>query len=321
MEVENINHLLKSSLFNISILCNTDDLMCGIITPKEGFFRRLEKECCIECNGKERNIESKEKEFHFDSKEKGDYPWELESLKHIYRSGVIIPTQTHSNHVEIIDSASMSNPPSTDPTVPLAHSASMDHWDSNHLSSLEKSNIYANTASQDYPDTDALISFIPGKAIGVITADCVPILIYAPDVKGVVAIHAGWKGTLNGIVDKTLEKLKVRGANPAKMMVWFGPSRCKECYEVDQELADKFINAGYQNCIITSHSKTGKPHIDLQKVNIQRLTDNGVPPENILKSKECTKTSNSCKGHFQYPSYRRDGVKSLRLLTFISLKK
>ena len=95
-----------------------------------------------------------------------------------------------------------------------------------------------------FPDTDALITDMPGLTIGVRTADCVPILLYAADIKAVAAIHAGWKGTLHGIVDNVIDQLTARGSHPSKIHACFGPSICPQCYEVDPSLAQQFIDAG-----------------------------------------------------------------------------
>lgn len=97
---------------------------------------------------------------------------------------------------------------------------------------------------ETFEDTDALVTFREDCPIGVCTADCVPILLYAPDIKGAAAVHAGWRGSLGGIVDNTLDILEKRGADLGKLTVAFGPSISAAKYEVDQNLADKFIEAG-----------------------------------------------------------------------------
>lgn len=172
----------------------------------------------------------------------------------------------------------------------------------------------------NYDDTDALVIFKPDVAIGVRTADCVPVLMYSEDANGVAAVHAGWKGTLGGIVDRTLDMLEAEGADLSKLKVAFGPSICQDCYEVGRDLADKFIDAGFDEFVSWPDGDVGKPHLDLQGINIERLRRRGVPIENIEPSEECTCHTKDAEGKYVYPSYRRDKTTD-RILTAIMLKK
>lgn len=172
-----------------------------------------------------------------------------------------------------------------------------------------------------FPDTDALVTFHDDIPIGVRTADCVPILLYADDVNGTAAIHAGWKGTLEGIVDKTLDVLQERGADLSKLLAVFGPSISKEFYEVDNELADKFVEAGFGEYVSYPEGKDAKPHLDLQGVNIARLTRRGVSPDNIKPSDRCTFSSRTPDGEYAYPSYRRDKTTDRFLTSIMKLNK
>lgn len=156
-------------------------------------------------------------------------------------------------------------------------------------------------------DTDGIISLNSGMPIGVKTADCVPIVIYAPDIGAVGAFHAGWKGTLNGIVSHAIERLANIGADPALMIAAFGPCVCVRCYEVGPDLADIFRDAGYADCV------TADNHIDLEGVNYARLKKGGVRDENIIRSRWCTKEDKT------YPSWRRSPGITDRLLTWIEL--
>lgn len=170
-----------------------------------------------------------------------------------------------------------------------------------------------------YGDTDALLTFDQNVAVGVKTADCVPILIYAPDKKGVGAIHAGWKGTLGGIVDNVMDALEMRGADPAQIKVAFGPSISKEVYEVDRELADRFIGAGFEEYVYYPCSYKEKPHIDLQGVNMERFLRRGIKRDNILLHSGCSYGSKTDDGSPMYASHRRSGGAPARMLTCIML--
>lgn len=195
----------------------------------------------------------------------------------------------------------------------------------------------AESTEDRFEDTDALITFQAGLPIGVVTADCVPILIYARDISAVAAIHAGWRGTLGGIVEKTIDELERYGASPAMMTVAFGPSISQACYEVDEELADRFRKAGFAAYIsypdsskenegyiketqpVPTDSRVAKPHIDLQGINIYRLTARGVLPHNIRPNPDCTYSTLSSDGRPLYSSHRRSSGSPARNLTLISL--
>lgn len=184
------------------------------------------------------------------------------------------------------------------------------------LNVREVDNVWQN----DFNDTDALVTFKEDVSVGVRTADCVPILMSAEDVRGAAAVHAGWKGTLGGIVDRTLDMLETEGADLSKLKVAFGPSICRDCYEVDRDFADKFIEAGFSEFVSWPHGNSGKPHIDLQGINIERLRRRGVPMENIEPSEECTCHTKDAEGKYGYPSYRRDKTTD-RILSAIMLMK
>lgn len=170
--------------------------------------------------------------------------------------------------------------------------------------------IFEAVADTDAPaDTDALVTCRPGLAIAVRTADCVPVVVNAPDIGYVAAIHAGWRGTIAGIVAGTVAMLKGKGASPGAMRAYIGPCICRDCYEVDADLAARFA-AGYPDCV--SPGAPGKGHIDLRAVNRRQLLDAGLPPEHITVSTDCTRHSGT-----HYPSYRREGPAALRLYSIV----
>ena len=170
-----------------------------------------------------------------------------------------------------------------------------------------------------YPDTDALITFERDVPIGVKTADCVPILVYAPDKQGIAAIHAGWKGTIGGIVDNVMDALVEKDVDPAQLRVAFGPSICKDVYEVSKELADSFIKAGFEAYISFPNGPEEKPHIDLQGINMERFLRRGVKAENIKLHDGCSYSSKMNDGCPLYASHRRSGGAPARMLTSIML--
>lgn len=181
----------------------------------------------------------------------------------------------------------------------------------------------------EYPETDALILTTPGMGIGVRTADCVPIIIYCGDRNVAAAVHAGWRGTLGGIVDATVGRLVAMGCSPEEMEVFFGASICVDCYEVDRELAGQFAEAGFADCISNmahqsevvggSEPDDAHPHLDLQKVNIERLKRLGIRELNIHPSDKCTRHTVDSRGESIYPSWRREPGTKRRMVTAIFL--
>lgn len=171
---------------------------------------------------------------------------------------------------------------------------------------------------QTFDDVDALVTFTPEIPIGVFTADCVPILMFATDVAGVAAVHAGWKGTIGGIIDCALDILEQYGAKPENILVAFGPSISSDSYEVGEDLADRFREAGFGDSVSYPIADS-RPHIDLQGVNIERLLRRGIRTENIRPHAGCSMTSHAADGSPLYCSHRRSAGNPARMLTSIML--
>jgi YfiH family protein len=169
-----------------------------------------------------------------------------------------------------------------------------------------------------FPETDALITRSDKFAVGVKTADCVPIVLYAPDIRAVAAVHAGWRGTIGGIVDNTVRRLTEIGADSKKMYAAFGPAVCQDCYEVDHELGKRFIDAGFSSCVEWKNDGE-RPLLDLVAVNTERLLRLGINENFIIKSGLCTKHSVSSSGERLFPSWRAKVGEDRRLITFVRL--
>ncbi len=162
---------------------------------------------------------------------------------------------------------------------------------------------------------DGIITACRGVAIGVNTADCVPILIYSyQGTRLVAAIHAGWRGTLAGIVTKAVKLMRQAGAE--KSAVYIGISICHRCFEVGNEVSDAFAAAGFDGEIITRNPGTGKAHIDLQVANRRLLEKCGIAPDMIFIDGRCSRHDQSGN----YFSARRMGVHSGRTFTGIMMR-
>ncbi len=163
---------------------------------------------------------------------------------------------------------------------------------------------------------DATITQIKDLFLCVNTADCVPILLFDINKKAIAAIHAGWRGTVQHIVEKTLRKMtRHYGTAPSDIIAGIGPAISMKHYEVGNDVEQAFAENGFDlSPTSTRNAKSGKLHIDLKGINRQELLRLGVPSENIETADLCT---------FENPdlffSARRQGVHSGRMLTGIML--
>ena len=160
-------------------------------------------------------------------------------------------------------------------------------------------------------DADASVTRAPGLALCIGTADCLPILIHAPDVNWVGAAHAGWRGAELRIGARTVETLVTRGANPANLKAALGPCIRRCCYEVSDELAQKFSSAFGDAVVDRSHAK---PHLDIALASRMALEQAGIPSASIEDLGECT----ACDSE-RFFSHRRDRGQTGRMLAFIAL--
>ena len=168
---------------------------------------------------------------------------------------------------------------------------------------------------------DALITNVRGCAIGVRTADCIPVLLYDPVKKAVAAIHSGWKGTLNRISQKTIFKMKdVFGTTPSDLKAVIGPGICRRCFQVGEEVVNFFKGNGIDVEPIYSWdgprvegTMHGGHHIDLIEENRLLLLESGVLPENISVSGMCTYEDE------RFYSARREGSECGRNINSIKL--
>ena len=143
---------------------------------------------------------------------------------------------------------------------------------------------------------DVFVTSLPDVAIGVRTADYVPVLLYDPVKRVVAAAHAGWKGTVLHISEKTVELMAAKyGCNASDIRVVLGPSIGPDSFQVGEEVAEYFKNAQFPMDEIWSFRgqgdgtpMSGGHHIDLWKANCWLLEQAGVKPENIQVGANCS---------------------------------
>ena len=168
---------------------------------------------------------------------------------------------------------------------------------------------------------DAFITKLPGVAIGVRTADCVPVLLYDSEKRVVAAIHAGWKGTVLHIsqcaINVMVQDFKCR---PESIRAAIGPAIGPDSFQVGEEVATRFKEAGFPVDDIWSfrgpgdgRPMSGGHHIDLFKANRWLLEQAGILSENIH---ECGIDTYTTEAFF---SARREGVECGRIINAIML--
>ncbi len=189
----------------------------------------------------------------------------------------VFPRQTHSDHVAVIRSESQ------EPAI---------------------------------ADTDALITNLPGVFVCVQTADCVPVLLYDPKKKVVAAVHAGWRGTVSKIAQKTISRMSEEfGCQPRDVIAGIGPSIHIHAYEVGPEVVEAVKN-GFSNAsaLLKPSLQDNRAYFDLWEANRTILLEAGLQEENIELMGICS---------FAHPdlffSARRDGTDTGRMVSGISL--
>lgn len=150
---------------------------------------------------------------------------------------------------------------------------------------------------------DAFVTRLQKTLAGVKTADCVPILIGDPKSGAMAAVHAGWRGTLQRIAQKTVSDLKKLGVSPSDCVAAIGPSACGDCYEVGPEVAEAFQNEFPQwSSFMKTNVATGKAMLDVPSSNREQLIESGIPAANLHLSTHCTMHQNDL-----FFSHRREG--------------
>ncbi|MFV3074492.1 peptidoglycan editing factor PgeF [Niveispirillum fermenti] len=92
------------------------------------------------------------------------------------------------------------------------------------------------------PRADALVTDRPGIALGILTADCVPVLFHDPQARVIGAAHAGWKGAVSGVLEATIDAMTALGADPTRILAGIGPHIGRDSYEVGPEFRDRFLS-------------------------------------------------------------------------------
>lgn len=154
--------------------------------------------------------------------------------------------------------------------------------------------VVVDGATSHEPNADALVTVESGIALGVLVADCIPLLLWDEVEHVVAAVHVGRKGLLNGIAIKTIRVMNTMGAQ--RIQAFLGPSICGMCYEVSREIHDEVVSAFPKASARTSKDTYS---LDLPGALAEELTLSGLK---VSRSRTCTVENTD------FFSYRREGV-------------
>jgi YfiH family protein len=165
-------------------------------------------------------------------------------------------------------------------------------------------------------ECDAILTNQPGIMIGVLVADCFPVLLFDPEKRAAAAVHVGWRGAAAGILNKAVDALGTAfGSRPENLLAAVGPGIGAHNYIVDRPVRDAFrLGAGnWQE--ITEEIDLGQWRLDLKKSCLLQLEQSGLPARQISAAKECT-----CCHREMFFSYRRDHGKTGRQMGFLLMR-
>lgn len=176
---------------------------------------------------------------------------------------------------------------------------------------------------RNYTDVDALITNEEGVILTAFSADCVPILFYDKGHRAIASCHSGWRGTHGRILARVIEAMQREfSSKPEEIYIAIGPSICKNCYEVSEDVGEAFLEAfpalreETKNASPIERVSEEKFHIDLWELNRIIALEAFIPPENISISGYCTMERPDLFFSHRYSQGKR-GVQG----AFISLNK
>jgi YfiH family protein len=191
------------------------------------------------------------------------------------------------------------------------HYIAANQTHSDHIKVIQKKESKGWTSLKDaIENCDALITDTENVMLSILTADCVPILLYDKRRKVIAAIHAGWKGTKAQIAAKTVQKMiEVFGSDPKDIIAGIAPSIGSCCYEVGEDVAKYFFDSP------KAFTKKGEKYmLNLPYLNEQQLIGAGLVSTHIEMSHICT----SCEVD-RFFSYRKEKGCSGRFMSMIGL--
>jgi len=148
------------------------------------------------------------------------------------------------------------------------------------------------------PEVDGMVTDRPKLLLGILTADCAPVLLADAEAGIIGAAHAGWRGALAGVTDAVIGAMERLGAKRERIAGAVGPCIGQRSYEVDQSFRTRFVEADSTNIRFFVDGPAGKPHFDLPGYVVHRLTAAGIDPVEAFNL-------DTCADEQRFYSYRR----------------
>ena len=171
-----------------------------------------------------------------------------------------------------------------------------------------------------YRDVDGIMTDTPGLCLLTSYADCVPLYFVDPVHRAIALSHSGWRGTVGNIARNTIEAMKKNyGSDPAQIIVCIGPSICADCYEVGEDVAERFREPYSEEelarILRPEPGREGKYLLDLTEANVCNFINSGVAEKNIHRPDLCT----CCNSSWMH-SHRGSGGKRGGMCAFLYIK-
>lgn len=162
---------------------------------------------------------------------------------------------------------------------------------------------------------DGMIADRPALFLIIKTADCLPVFVVDELRKVIASVHCGWRGTRKRMIQRVIQGLESHyGCSPTSLLVAMGPHIGNECYELGEDVRKSFEEEGFSPEFFRPHPRREKKYfLDLKNANTSQLLDLGVQDKNIFSLDICTHCLKDL------PSFRRDGKKAGRMLSFIGM--
>jgi len=165
---------------------------------------------------------------------------------------------------------------------------------------------------------DALVTDRPGRVLGILTADCAPVLFADPERGVIAAAHAGWRGAIAGVLEATLAEMERLGARREAVAAAVGPCMAQASYEVGPEFPAPFLAQDPENARFFAPGPAGKDHFDLKGYVARRLRLAGVAAVAVEAADTCAETER----FFSHRANRKQGIDDYgRLLSAIVLEE
>ena len=167
---------------------------------------------------------------------------------------------------------------------------------------------------KDYVDVDGLVTNVPGLTLATFYADCVPLYFVDPVHMAIGLAHSGWRGTAGRMGECMVREMERHfGSRPEELYAAIGPSICRDCYEVSEDVAAQFEYLSGN--IVTPGKEKGKYQLDLWLANRTILEQAGILPDHIAVTDICT-----CHNSGYLFSHRVSGEKRGNMGAFLMLK-